>query len=78
MLHSWWGFFFFQITKKMLGLNQFRVDAYFNKALLIIRLCDKDSLEPFSFFRRREISIKEIVTHADKTLTEMMYKMTRV
>lgn len=61
----------------MLGLNQFRVVAHFTKALLIIRVRYKDSLEPFSFFRRREISIKEIATYADKTLTEMMYKMTR-
>lgn len=48
----------------MLGLNQLRVVAYFNEALLIIRIWDKDNLEPFSFFADEKFRIeKYLLSH---------------
>lgn len=51
----------------MLGLNQLRVDAHFNKALLIIRIGNKDSFKPFSFFadeKLQAVCLEGMITYA--------------
>ena len=53
------GLFLFQIIRDSLRLNKLRVDAYFNKALLVIRVGNKDGLEPFSFFADENLQIKK-------------------